>query len=70
MCFVRRLCCCGVGESEESESGVPQRGGGGVSERRDAEMRVRRRYVTHSRISLTATCTHHISSFTAIFMAA
>ena len=41
---VRRLCC--LGESEESvESGV--QAGGGVSERRDAEMRVRRRYVTH-----------------------
>ena len=37
--------CCGVASESESEESV--RGGGGVSERRDTEMRVRRRYVTH-----------------------
>jgi hypothetical protein len=44
VCFgvVRR--CCGVASESEGEEGVR---GGGVSERRDVEMRVRSRYVTH-----------------------
>ena len=47
---VARRCCGGV-ESEGSEGGATGeegvRGGGGVSERRDTEMRVRRRCVTY-----------------------